>query len=338
MVGVLGAGFISDYHIAGLRAAGAEVVSVFSQNGEKARRKADQYGIPHSCNSVDEILARNEIAAVVIATPDFTHEALAVAAAAAGKATLLQKPMAPTSAAARRIIAAAAKAGVPLVVSFMHRYFEEVVQARQILVNGALGEISMVRQRNGTPGADWAAWFYQKERVGGGVVLQLGVHGIDLLRQLFGEIAAVKAVTRLVQSERTLADGSVVEPNNEDLAIALYRFASGVIAVHEMSYNEVAGIDRFRMEIYGAAGTAWLRSERGRFALVAPAVTGEAGWVPYDLPEAPFGESHHRHFLTMVSGEAPVDASARDGLAALLVAEAIYRSAENGEWTEVDPV
>jgi predicted dehydrogenase len=335
-VAILGAGFISDYHITGLQAAGADVVCVSSRDIEKARQKADQYGVADASDDWRAVLGRGDIDAVVIATPDFTHEELAVAAARAGKAILLQKPMARNSDEARRILTAVDQAGVLLVVSFMHRYFPEVEQIRRLLADGALGHVQSVRQRNATAGADWAAWFYRKEQVGGGVVLQLGIHGIDLLRYVVGEITAVQAVTTITSRERVLADGTMVHPDNEDWATAVYRFDSGAMAVHEMSYNEVAGTDRFRMELYGKDGTAWLRTERGRLALYAPGHIGSAGWFAPDLPAEDVGARQHRHFLAMVRGEEPADTSARDGLASLLVAEAIYRSADGGAWTEVE--
>ena len=161
------------------------------------------------------------------------HARRAIAALEAGKPALLQKPMARNSAECRAIIAAAQATGVPLFVSFMHRYLEEIEQVRPLLERGVLGRVHSVRQRNATPGADWAAWFYRKENVGGGVLLQLGVHGIDLLRHLFGEIVRVRATTALMIKERMLADGTVVRPNAEDLVIATYEFASGLIAAHE---------------------------------------------------------------------------------------------------------
>ena len=337
-VGMIGAGFISDYHIEGLRAAGADVVAIYSRTAENARRKAQQFSIPFHSADLDEVLQRSNIDLALICTPDFTHEEIAVAAAEAGKAIYLQKPMARNSAECRRIIDAADSAGVPLYVSFMHRYFPEVAYTRRLLAEGALGDVYSVRQRNATGGADWAGWFYQKEKVGGGVVLQLGVHGIDLLRHLFGEIVAVRAVTALMKEERTLADGSVVHPNNEDFAVATYRFASGALAVHESVYNEVAGTDRFRMEIYGEAGSAWLRSERGTLALYAPAHLEREGWFLPDLPPERVGYRQHHHLLQMLRGEAPADGSAEAGLASVLVAEALYRAAESGDWEPVEAV
>jgi predicted dehydrogenase len=334
-VGMIGAGSISDYHLTGLQAAGAEVTAIFSRTEARACQKAAQFGIPFHTMDYRELLDRDNVEAVVIASPDFTHEEIAIAAARAGKAILLQKPMARNSAECSRIIKAAEEAGVPLYVSYMHRYFDEVVKVRELLAEGALGRVYSVRQRNATPGAAWAAWFYSKEKVGGGVVLQLGVHGIDLLRVLFGQIEAVKATTARVKKERILADGTRVEPDNEDTALALYRFETGAIASHEMAYNEVAGTDRFRLEIYGEQGTAWLRTEKGLLAVYAPGYVGRAEWFDPSIPTTPFGWRQHHHFLAMLRGEEAPDSSAHDGLAAILVAEAIYRSAASGDWQPV---
>lgn len=336
---MIGAGFISDYHIQGLRDAGATVTTIYSRTADSAREKAAQYGIARHTTDLDAALHDPDSDVAVICTPDFTHEAIAVAAARAGKPVLLQKPMARDVHECRRIIDAARDAATPLYVSFMHRYLPEVQATRRLLAEGALGQIFSIRQRNATGGANWAPWFYSRDSVGGGVVLQLGVHGIDLLRYLFapthGDIVAVRAVTALMKQERVLADGTVVRPDNEDFAVAVYQFASGAIAVHEAVYNEVAGTDRFRMEIYGERGSAWLRSERGRLALYAPDHLGYEGWFLPDLGPEDVGARQHRHLLQMLRGEAPDDQSAQDGLASVLIAEALYRAAGSGKWEAV---
>ena len=335
-IGMIGAGFISAYHLAGLHEAGARVTAIAGADPEGLAHRAAQFAIPRTTTDYREVLADPAIDAVVIATPDYLHREHAIAALEAGKPALLQKPMARSSAECRAIIAAAQATGVPLFVSFMHRYLEEIEQVRPLLERGVLGRVHSVRQRNATPGADWAAWFYRRENVGGGVLLQLGVHGIDLLRHLFGEIVRVRATTALMIRERMLADGTVVRPNAEDLVIATYEFASGMIAAHECAYAEVAGTDRYRMEIYGTDGTVWLRTERGRLAYYAPAHLGQPGWFAPDIRTEQVGLRQHRHFLDMLSGAAPPDDSARDGLVSLLVAEAVYRAAEHGGWQEVE--
>lgn len=335
-VGLIGAGFISDYHLSGLQEAGADVVTICSRTGVTAREKAKQFSIPRVAADYREVLAQDEVEAVVIVTPDFTHETLAVAAAEAGKAILLQKPMARSVEECERILEAAEKAGVLLCVSWMHRYFAEVGTMRAFLSEETLGRVHTIRQRNATPGKDSKTdWFFSREKVGGGMVQQLGVHGIDLIRLLFGEIEAVSAVIAIVKTERVLADGTVVKPDNEDTALVTYRLASGALAVHEITCNEVAGTDRFRMEIYGERGTAWLRTEKGPLALYAPDNLDRAGWYTPELPTSLPGPQQHRHFLAMVRGQEPPDSSGRDGLAAARIVETIYRSAESGQWEEV---
>ena len=329
-VGMIGAGFIAGYHLEGLRAAGGADVRVISgRTPEKTAAVAARYGIAATAADWRQVLDRNDIDAVVITTPDDTHPEIAIAAANAGKHILLQKPMARSADECRRIIAAVDAAGVRLQVSFMHRYFEEVVCARQWLAAGAIGRPYSMRMRNATPGADWGAWFYRRARVGGGVVMQLGVHGIDLLRHLFGDIDCVSANTALLRTERTLADGTTIYPDNEDHALAIYRFASGAMATHEMSMSEVQGCDRFTLEIYGELGTIWVRSGRGLLAIYAPGHTGTRDWVVPALPVREPGARHHQEFLDIVRGTAAEDATSADGLASVLVAEAIYRSSQS---------
>jgi predicted dehydrogenase len=332
-VGIAGAGSISDYHIAGLQVAGAEVVCIASRTLERATAKARAYDVAEATDRVDAMVRRPDLDLVVIATPDATHESLALAAIAAKRPVLLQKPMALTAAAAERVRLAAQRTGTPLMVSFMHRYFEEVIALREMLSEGVLGRVISVRQRNATPGADWAPWFYDATQ-SGGVVAQLGVHGIDLLRYLFGEIECVLAADAITSVERRLSDGSSIPVETADQATALYRFTSGLVASHEMSYREVAGTDRFRMEVYGELGTTWLRSEHGLLAF-ALAGESEAMWQVAELTDPGYGVRQHKHVLAMVRGEAPLDTSAFDGVQSLRVVEAIETSARTAAWTAV---
>ncbi len=337
-VAIVGAGFISDYHLKGLQYAGANIKAICDLDIERAAEKADRYRIPEALPDYQTLLDRDDINAFIVATPDKTHEAITIDLLTSKKSVMVQKPMAPTPGACRRMIAVAKQYNVLLCVSWMHRHFEEVRKMRDILHQGMLGPVYSVRQRNAIPGADSDPWFYNKEAVGGGAVLQLGIHGIDLLRHLFGPIKAVLSHTKLVKTERKLADGLIVFPDNEDLAYIMYQFESGAQAIQEVITHELAGTDRFRLEIYGEKGTAWLRSERGALSIYLPDRMGTGGWFEPDLPERPFGEVQHRKFIDMVRGHIPPDTSAYDGLAAALTVEAIYYSAEHGNWEEVPSV
>jgi UDP-N-acetyl-2-amino-2-deoxyglucuronate dehydrogenase len=333
-IAFIGTGFIADYHLAGLKAVpGAKTRVIVGRDAAKAASLAARFEVAESSVDLASTLARSDIDAVIIATPDDTHEAIAAQATAAGKAIMLQKPMAADVSACRRILALASAAGVDLQVSFMHRYFEEFVAARSMIAAGEIGELTSIRLRNATPGPDWADWFFKKARVAGGVVLQLGVHGIDLLTQLCGPIAAASATTAILRGERRLADGRVVPVENPDSAWATYTFTSGVVASHDMSMIEATGCDRFRMEIYGTEGTIVLRGEGG---LLRVRRRGMAEWSIPALPTPPFGQRHHQRWIDGITGDAPREETARDALGGMLIAEAIARSAAAlGARTEV---
>lgn len=328
-VAMLGAGSIAAYHLDGLAAAGgASLRVVASRTADKARRLAAAYG---NCDWTDDwraALERHDVDAVIIATPDPTHEQIALAAAAAGKHILLQKPMAGDSAACRRIAAAAERAGVDLQVSFMHRHFEEVMLARTLLQEQAIGAVHSVRVRNATPGPDWGDWFFDAANVANGVVHQLGVHGIDLVGWLLGPIRDVSARMTIQQPTRLLQDGRTIAVGVPDTALANYGFACGAVGSHEMSMVEIHGCDRFRIELYGASGTLWLRSERGRLALWAPRRHGDQWWQP-TLDDVPLGRRHHAVWLDGITGRAAREHTARDAIAGMQVVEAIAHSARH---------
>ncbi len=330
MIGIalVGAGFIADYHLGGLKGIPeAKVRVIASRTPQRAADLARRFGVADATGDVSAAIRRRDVDAVLITTPDDSHEELAVEALSAGRAVLLQKPMATDSKACRRILDAAERAGCDVQVSYMHRHFEEVVAARAMLREGAAGAVTTVRQRNATPGPDWGDWFFRKDRVGGGVVLQLGIHGIDLIEHLFGPVVSVSARTATLVPQRTLRDGRVVAVENADTAFAVYEIEGGPLVHHEMSMIEAAGTDRFRMEIYGTQGSLWLRTERG---LLASARVGVTGWAVPDLPAAPPGHRQHRDWIDGLLGRIPRPATGVAGLRSLLVAEAIARSAAAG--------
>ncbi len=335
-IGLIGAGSIAAYHIDGIRAAGDQAHAIAAASDASAVQAAHRFGIPQACRSWQELLARKDLDAAIIATPDDTHEEISLAAIAARIPVMIQKPLAMTSAAALRIVAAGRSAGVPVFTSYMHRHFPETSKWHAVKAGNnnepaltSLGPILSVHIRNATPGPNWGDWFYDGAR-SGGVVMQIGIHGIDLVEHLVGPIVEVTAMTALRRSERSLSDGRLIRPTSDDHAFAVYRTAEGVIVSHEMCFSEVAGTDRFLMEITSDRAKIGFRGHYG-----ALAVNMGDGWKAIPVGEASAGAAQHVLFSSMVRGELPHDASDLAGIQGLLVAEAINASAASGRAVKV---
>jgi UDP-N-acetyl-2-amino-2-deoxyglucuronate dehydrogenase len=327
-IAVVGAGFIADYHLAGLAAVPeADVRAIVSRTAASAEALAARFGIatgghgPGGGARPPRYRGRDRHHAGRHPRGDRDRGARGRKGRAAAKA----------DGDGCRSLPAAARGGP----AAWHRSAGELDApplprgraARQLLAEGAIGRVTSARLRNATPGPDWADWFFARDRVGGGVVLQLGSHGIDLVEYLLGRVSSLSAWTATLEAERRLADGRVVAVENADSAWATYRLATGVVVAHEMSMIEVAGCDRFRLELYGSEGTMWLRSERGPLALFRQ---GTAGWEVPDLDPTPVGQRQHRHWIASLLGRAEAETTAVAGLRGLLVAEAIARSAASG--------
>ncbi len=327
-VAVIGAGFISEYHINGLRAAGrCAVTTLVGRRADKTAARAAHLKIPSHSTDYQDVLADPDVDAVVIATPDASHKQITIDALQAKKPVLLQKPMAMTSQECREILAVQKQTASRLTVSFMHRYFPEVRWLKSKISQNAYGKIHFIRMRNATPGADWADWFYKPDSVAGGVVMQLGVHGIDLTQHLFGPISDVMAFCQTAAPIRTLSDNRQITSHLEDNTLAAYQFAAGHGGSHEMSFTEVAGCDRFRLEVYFENATVWLRSDRAPALVAEGSKNGVPDWQAVDLPQEPLGKLHHAHWLDVVRGLAPIDDTPQSGLSTIVVAEHIYQAA-----------
>lgn len=329
-VALIGAGSIAAYHLSGLRAAGAPAVAVASRTLTAAQAVAMAHDVPEALDDWRRLLGRRDVDAVIVATPDATHRELACAFLAAGKAVLLQKPMAATVAEAGLIRDAAGASGAVLEVSFMHRHFAEVVRARAMLAESVLGEVLSARIRNATPGPDWAPWFWQRAG-SGGVVAQIGVHGIDLVRHLLSPIVSVAALGGRRVPVRILRDGTRVEPELEDHVAAAYLLQGGAVVSHEMSFSDAGATDRFAMEIHGARGTLTIRGSRGALAV------RQGAWRDVMVPDDDPGRRQHAEFLEIVAGRHPPTGSDADGLAAQRVVEAVAEAVATGRRVEMPP-
>jgi UDP-N-acetyl-2-amino-2-deoxyglucuronate dehydrogenase len=225
-VGLVGAGAIAGAHAAAYAAFKdrCEIVAFADLVEDKAAARAREFGAKAAYKSPDELLKRKDISLVSICTPPFEHAANAIAAAAAGKHVLCEKPLAPSPEECDRMIAAAAKAGTVLAGVFQYRFDPAVVRAKALLDSGAMGPARLAL----LSGLWWRGpnyydlwWRGTWEREGGGALLNHHCHLVDVLLHLLGEPEAVSAEL-----------GALTHPDIEveDTAVLSVRFRSGALA------------------------------------------------------------------------------------------------------------
>lgn len=318
-IGVVGCGAIARrQHIPALLAAGAELTAFASQSVASAELARAEAGSGTVCADWRELLGRADIDAVTICTPNALHAEQALAALAAGKHVLVEKPLTVTVAEADRIVTEAARTGLVAMTAHSARYAPAIAAMRAALSSGAVGtptSVDAVFCHSGpTAWAPEASWFADVARAGGGALLDLGVHLIDALRwMLDDEFARVAA---------SLADGPV-EPD----AVVLFTTRAGVTGTLHAGWRSVPGA-RVAVTVMGDAGTLVL-DDRG-VVLHRPASDPSA--VPLgeavDSPQAAFVRS-----IAAGTAEGP---SVADGRAAVAVVEACYRAAAEARTVEVE--
>lgn len=307
---VIGLGRIGQVHARVLAQGieGARLVAVADVDADRARRTAAELGVPTWYAEASAVLAREDVRAVVIATPSSTHLALVEAAARAGKAILCEKPLALDLEATDRAIAAAAHAGVLLQIGFMRRTQPAYLRLKRSIEAGDLGRPVLFRstQRDREPPP---AAFCDPAK-SGGIFLDMGIHEFDLGRWLLqDEVQSVQAFA----SEPV--DPELAAVGDFDNAVINLRFRGGAVGTVDLSRNAGYGED-IRTEVIGSRG--------GAFVGPPPSQS---------LPEETVDERYRpqmQAFVNAVGKDAPLPATGLDSRAALAVALAARASAETG--------
>ncbi len=340
-VAISGTGVIAERaHIpALLSVADFRIVALQSRTLAKARRVAeamwpDAGARPAAYDDFSTMLAREKPDAVVILTPNHLHCEYALAAIAAKAHVLCEKPMAPNAADARQMVEAARAAGRVLMVAMQRRYGAIEASVKRALDAGAIGTAHFIRARLSHGGPEgWAPgqrWFTTASQSGGGAMLDLGVHIADLAVWYLGAVAAV--------------DGQVAtlgkEIDVEDTGVAILRFRSGALGVLEASWSSTPGLSA--IEIYGSGGRVMFGYPRNDISILradgseAPGYGRAeimASFDPHDLL-APFRALAH-NFAEAIGGRAAPYPDGADGLRAVEVIDACYRSARSGARVEL---
>jgi len=339
----IGCGSIANaYHLPALaEVEQAGFVIAGDLDADRAREAAEKFGAPAHTADPAEVMSREDLDLVCVFTKVEAHAELTIAAARAGKHVFLQKPFARSVAEGREMIAAAERAGTRIVPAFMHRYFDESLLAAELVRDGAVGELEFIRQRNGCRNPRETAPSF------GGAMMDIGAHGIDLIRAISGE-EIVRVCSRLEdEAEPPVSPGPDARAQRDlmagDLnAFSLYELSSGVTVSHEVQWSQAAGSSRFQTEVFGTHGTVLVRVPRtGSDLAYVSARDSErpmkerVEWVVPDLPGRPMGQAHHETLIhSLLTGDASAQ-NAADGLAVLKVCEAARTSSETDGWVDV---
>src|SRR5215210_6945160 len=221
---------------------------VYSRSQERAEEFAGRLGVPRSTTELEKAIADPETDTVVIGVPNHLHEEAVELCARHGKAVLCTKPLARNADEAKRILDGVERAGIFAGYLEDLAYTPKTLKAVKAVQAGQIGDVTWARSRETHPGPH-SAWFWDAKQAGGGAIVDLGCHCVEIIRSYVGkENRPVEAMCWL---------DTLVHPiEAEDNAIALIKFESGAIGQFEVSWTFRGGMD-LRDEVAGTEGTIW---------------------------------------------------------------------------------
>jgi predicted dehydrogenase len=337
---MLGTGLIGLFYTRTLHGGrGRDCVHVvYSRSEERARAFAQEEGVAEWSTDLEAAIAHPETDTVIVGLPNDLHEEAVELAARHGKAILCTKPLARTAAEAKRMLDTVERAGVFTGYLEDLAYTPKTLKALQLVQSGAIGAVTWARSRETHPGPH-SAWFWDPQRAGGGPIVDLGCHCIEIVRNFIGKDNRPLEVM-------CWADTLVHPIEGEDNAIALIRFESGAIGQFEVSWTFRGGMD-LRDEVAGTDGTIWLNhflrtgfeaftsGEGGGY--VAEKAETASGWlfpVGDEVSELGYVDMFADMFDAMDGGRRPME-TFYDGYVVNAIVDACYRSAETRQWEPV---
>jgi UDP-N-acetylglucosamine 3-dehydrogenase len=320
---ILGAGTIGAIHgLCSLEAPEAQVTAVWSRTPQRAQSLAERLGAV-ACASIAETVARPDVDAVMVCTPTFLHREHALAAMAAGKHVLCEKPLARTLDEARDLIDAAQVAGVDLHVLHVVRFFPEFRRLHDLVTDGAIGRPALVRMSRAASFPRGSGDWHNDLEASGGVVLDMGIHDLDWLLWTLGPASRVYARGLLGQARPFL-----------DYGLITVRLANGAMAHIESSWAEVEGFC-VHGEISGDGGMLSYDSRDSTALQVTHREVNVIAPPGVNVPTAHTAESPYvsqlRHICLCIRGEQDPAVPAEQAVEALRLALAALESMATGE-------
>ena len=338
---MLGTGLIADFYTMTLQGQRNRdsVAVVYSRSSERGAAFAERWNVPNYTTDIDEAINHPDTDVVVVALPNHMHEEVIAKIAKAGKAVLCTKPLARTAAEAKRILDMVEKAGIFAGYLEDLCYTPKTLKAVKSVQSGAVGDVLWVRSRETHPGPH-SAWFWDDKQAGGGCIIDLGCHCIEIIRNFVGK--GNRPIEVLCWKD------TLVHPiNAEDNAIALIRFESGAIGQFEVSWTFRGGMD-LRDEVAGTHGTIWLNhflrtgfemftSAEGN-SYVAEKSETSTGWlfpVGDEVAELGYVDMFTDMFNSMENGSDPME-TFYDGYVVNAIMDACFKSVETHGWAPID--
>lgn len=337
---ILGAGFISRFYADSLVAQRRKdkIVSVYSRNEAHAKKFADDYGVPYATDNITACVSRGDVDAVIIGLSNDMHLPAVLEAAKAGKHILCTKPLGRNAAEALQMLRAVEAAGVTGGYLEDLCYTPKFLKSLASVKSGAIGEVIWTKSRETHPGPH-SDWFWDKEKSGGGAIIDLGCHCAEISRNFIGKnIRPVEVMC--------WADTRVHPIDAEDNAVGLVKYENGAIGQFEVSWTFRGGMD-LRDEVMGTEGTIWannfLRTGFEMFTsgkggdYIAEKAESNSGWlfpVGDEVHELGYSHMFTDMFDAIDSKREPAE-TFYDGYIVNAILDAAYLSAKSKNWEPV---
>ncbi|UOF88731.1 Gfo/Idh/MocA family oxidoreductase [Fodinisporobacter ferrooxydans] len=346
-IGLIGAGNIGKVHLEVFeQVKGASIVAIHDAFLPLAEQRAQQYGIQNVHDRVENLIHDDRLDAVIIGVPNTFHAPLAIQALEASKHVLLEKPMALNSAAAKDIVRAERASGKIAMIAHQMRWQWNTIQLKEQIEKGALGSIYGAKtgwlRRKGIPG--WGTWFTRNSESGGGPLIDLGVHMLDLALYLMGnpKPISVSGSTFAEFGPRKKGIGTWGKPDwngyfdVEDLAMAFIKMDDGSTLSLDVSWAVHMDTDNQPfVHLMGSEGGA---SIVGNSAKLLTEIFDRAVDVPLNQPADDEGDRVRlsRHFIECIRECKTPISSVLTGLANNLIIDAIFESSRSGKEVVLD--
>jgi len=340
---IIGCGKISDFHIqAYKRDPRVTLRAVVDTDGKKARKTAYKYNVDSYYSDYNQVLEREDVQIVNVCVPNFLHGTVASDAILSGKNVLIEKPLTVTYEEGRNLVNLAKKHDAKLGVVHNKRYNTVTRQARAIIKKGELADVYMADYRlvlhGPNIGRKAGKWSFDQQKSGGGALMDLGIHVVDLIRWMLGEVSSVRAYT-----------SSFFETIDADcLSSAILQMETGALC--SMQVGWLSSYQEDAITIWGTAGTliiepwfSYIEVVRGprnpvrRTAAVSKALIRTV--LLYLSRTDETAESHYRlirDFVSSVIEDKVPPVTGKEGLEAVRIVDALYRSAKTGKQAKVD--